>query len=231
MKKNLGKRLNKSDKTIQLYRRLNEALNVDNAINEFRYSKTGDPNFKPTKKWKKNPSAETFFKSFALPFDTGPFGMHRYEFEVVTTALPAVNTSLGLQPSNNIGINRDRVWVSDSGEYWSTNQGKGYGYRYNKNKNNLEILNEIGGDTVLGTVTVSSTFGLATFKPKVDPQVVKKAQKDRAEQEASLATKTLDTTQTVIDWAGLIPFIGDALDIVNAGISLYRITVRVGFVV
>jgi len=214
----------KTKRTYELYRKLDEQLNSNNLINEFRFYKKGDANFKPKKKWKKNPLAEKFFKSFALPVDNGPFGMHDYEFEVITNTLPTVNTSLGINRSTNVGVNRDRVWVSDSGEYWSTNQGKEYGYRYNKNKNNLDILDDPGGNVVLGTVTISS--GVAVFKPKVDPAKAKKAQKEKAAQETGGVTKTLDTVQTVIDWAGLIPFIGDALDIINAGISLYRITVR-----
>lgn len=106
----------------------------------------------------------------------------------------------------------DRVYVYSDGDYRSTNQAVFYGWKYSNGA--LLILNKPGGDKVLGKLV--NRGGKAHY---IETETSKKEREKKA---VKPTESVWDTIQTVLDWAGLIPVIGDAIDIINAAIYFAR---------
>ena len=160
-----------------------------------------EPGFQPKKPWT-NTKFESALRALgAKPFSNG-LNPHGYELDVTGGAKGK----------------GDRLWFYYNGEVWSTNQTRTMGYTTNKKipgaitlwtqpgveqlpENELGEIKKIGGKAV---------FQLASEKNAAV----------RKEKEQS--SSALDTFQTVLDWAGMVPVIGDAIDIINGAIYFAR---------
>ena len=165
-----------------------------------------DPSFKPKKPWT-DIKAETALKYMgAKPFRLG-INPHGYELDTPN----------------------DRLWFYHDGEVWSTNDARSLGYTVAPGGKELIIWNAPGGDKIKTGFKIGTlTYAGGQLKFEIDPESLEKS---KAETETSkeddtsllgISGDTLDTIQTVIDWAGLIPIIGDILDIFNAIVYFLR---------
>lgn len=161
-------------------------------------SKATDPNFRIKKPWK-DVKAESILKLLgAKPFRLG-INPHGYELD-----LP-----------------NDRLWFYSDGEVLSTNSARNLGYTVSGDE--IILWNAKGGDTSktgfkVGTIKLSG--GAPVFTPSKEN--LEKSDKDAESEEPEESNSTLDTIQLILDYAGFIPVIGDALDGLNAIISFIR---------
>jgi hypothetical protein len=207
------KRLKLEASLSELRANLNEARKELNAASktrlvEFKTSSLSkvDPNFKTKKPWT-DIKAETALKYLgAKPFSLG-INPHGYE----------------LDASN------DRLWFYSDGSMWSTNATRKMGYTIAPGGKELIIWNDAGGDKSktgfkLGTLKVVG--GQPKFEISTENiEKSKEAAKPAEEEDTSLlgiSGDTLDTIQTVLDWVGFIPVLGDIVDIFNALIYFLR---------
>ena len=121
-------------------------------------------------------------------------------------------------------VDRDRLWIYNDNEIWSTGMVKSFGYTYKSGDNFLTIYNEPGAHKYLevdgkgdGFECGSLTYKNGNWKFVVTSEDAKPGYGD-VEQEASW----LDGLQTVLDVIGFIPVYGDFVDAVNAVIYFAR---------
>lgn len=174
---------------------LNEGL-----ISEFYGRKLAtDPNFKIKKPWT-NVKLETTLKRLgAKPFELG-INPHGYELEA----------------------SKDRLWFYADGSVWSTNYTRSFGY-VTKDGNSITLWNEEGAQNTKSGFEIGDiklVGGKAEFIESAAN--AEKLDKPKAKKKEEPSNSALDTFQTVLDWAGFVPVIGDAIDIINAIIYFIR---------
>jgi hypothetical protein len=181
----------------QAKRNLNEAK-----INEYYTASKYDPAFKVKKPWSgAAKQAEDVLKQLgAKPFALG-LNPHGYELDVA----------------------KDRLWFYQNNEVWSTNQTKDLGYTIVNGT--IQLWNAPGGqDSKSGfkVGVIKNQNGKPVFIE--DTANVQKKQTDKPKKEKKLTKSDnwIDTFQTVLDYAGMIPVIGDAIDVLNAVIYFMR---------
>jgi len=110
---------------------------------------------------------------------------------------------------------RDRLMFYHSGTVYSGNESKNLNVKINSS-DEIELLDSANSDKVAGTITSSNNKFLenginksvATFNIETV--------------EADSGNDVIDTIQTILDFAGFIPVIGDFIDILNAIIYFAR---------
>jgi hypothetical protein len=204
------KRLTFEDKLAAAQKNLNEArtelLLRKSRLSEYKIASQVEPGFKITKPWT-DVKAENVLKQLgAKPFKLG-INPHGYE----------------LDASN------DRLWFYSDGRVWSTNQMRELGYTipganmFSGKAADGEIVlwNEPGGEsakTGFSVGTIKKSGNKAVFVPSGEN--LERSGKET--EEPAESNSWVDTLQTILDWAGIIPVIGDALDIINAIIYFVR---------
>jgi hypothetical protein len=168
-------------------------------ISEFYGRKmANDPNFKIKKPWSNVKLETTLKKLGARPFALG-INPHGYELEA----------------------SKDRLWFYSDGGVWSTNYTRRFGYT-TKDGNTITLWNEQGAEGTKSGFEVGViklVGGKAEFiESSANAEKLNKTPKKKEEPSNS----ALDTFQTVLDWAGFVPVIGDAIDIINAIIYFIR---------
>ena len=117
-------------------------------------------------------------------------------------------------------VDKDRLWIYDDNEIWSTGMVKGFGYTYKAGDKHLTIYNYPGAHKYLdddGFECGSLTYKNGNWKFVVTAEDAEPGYGD-VEQEASW----LDGLQTVLDVIGFVPVYGDFVDAVNAVIYFAR---------
>jgi hypothetical protein len=117
----------------------------------------------------------------------------------------------------------DRLWFYDNGDVISTNNAKIIGYHLN-DKGVLELWSEPWSKEKLPDNTYWKIGDLKRVGNNVtlietEENKRRRGVKPKAAEEHPL----LDKIQFGLDIAGMFPIVGDILDVVNAGISLFRI--------
>lgn len=159
------------------------------------YAKTRvEPGFKIKTPWP-NQQAETALKRFgAKPFSNG-INPHGYELDTKRNA-------------------EDRLWFYEDGSVWSTNATREMGYGITGNT--IELWNQPGYKTK------KASFQVGKIKLAGTTPVITIFKTEEPGETESKPNSTIDTIQTVLDWAGLIPGIGDIIDVINAIIYFAR---------
>lgn len=172
-----------------------------------------NPNYKMKNPWKNKKIMDLIRKMGGLPYELSGY---EDRFEVVL---------------NQKGIATDRLQISEDGEIWSGQYAGSMNWQAipTGNPTKLQIsVNTITGNVVLGTLQPSG--GTAQFTP--DQKIVdayKQIDKKQAADSKAQTAKDIkdrevriDNLQRVLDWAGFIPVVGDAIDLVNSIGYFYR---------
>ena len=176
-------------------------------LQEYYVSKA-DPRFKIEAPWTENKPLDAYLtglsKTKGSEVIAFPNGINPHGFEIDT-------------------VDRDRLWIYNNNEIWSTGLVKTFGYVY-KGGNILTIYNEPNAHKYLevdgkgdGFECGSLTYKNGNWKFVVTSEDAKPGYGD-VEQEASW----LDGLQTVLDVIGFVPVYGDFVDAVNAVIYFAR---------
>ena len=176
-------------------------------LQEYYISKT-DPTFTIEAPWTENKQLDTYLtrlsKIKSSEVTAFPNGINPHGFEIDT-------------------VDRDRLWIYNDNEIWSTGMVKSFGYVY-KGGNILTIYNEPGAHKYLevdgkgdGFECGSLTYKNGNWKFVVTAEDAEPGYGD-VEQEASW----LDGLQTILDVIGFVPVYGDFVDAVNALIYFGR---------
>jgi len=181
----------------QAKRNLNEAK-----INEYYAASKYDPAFKVKKPWSGTAKqAEDVLKQLgAKPFALG-LNPHGYELDVA----------------------KDRLWFYQNNEVWSTNQTKDLGYTIVNGT--IQLWNAPGGqDSKSGfkVGVIKNQNGKPVFIEDTANLQKKQTEKPKKEKKLTKSDNWIDTFQTVLDFAGAFPVIGDAIDVINAVIYFMR---------
>ena len=181
----------------QAKRNLNEAK-----INEYYAASKYDPAFKVKKPWSgAAKQAEDVLKQLgAKPFALG-LNPHGYELDVA----------------------KDRLWFYQNNEVWSTNQTKDLGYTIVNGT--IQLWNAPGAqDSKSGfkVGVIKNQNGKPVFIEDTANVQKKQTEKPKKEKKLTKSDNWIDTFQTVLDYAGMIPVIGDAIDVLNAVIYFMR---------
>ena len=177
-------------------------------LQEYYISKT-DPTFTIEAPWTENKQLDTYLtglsKIKSSEVTAFPNGINPHGFEIDT-------------------VDRDRLWIYNDNEIWSTGMTKGFGYTYKAGDNFLTIYNEPNAHKYLevdgkgdGFECGSLTYKNGNWKFVVTAKDAEPGYGD-VEQEASW----LDGLQTVLDVIGFVPVYGDFVDAVNAVIYFAR---------
>jgi len=155
--------------------------------------------YEPKKPWTNIKLEKLLQNNGAKPFPLG-LNPHGYELDVTFKS----KTSTG----------QDRLWFYDNGEVWSTNQTRHMGYSPSATTPGAIKLWKEKGDwspeNVAGEIKKQGNKSI--FFIAGEP-----AKKEKEE-----ISSGLDTFQTVLDWAGMVPVIGDAIDVINGTIYFAR---------
>ena len=127
---------------------------------------------------------------------------------------PLGNNLHGIELDVKAGGSQDKLWFYDYNEVWTTNQTRSLGYSIKSDK--IMLFNKPGGTTTVGQIKLVG--GKATFE-LTDAE---RAEIQAQTKEDAVDTSTIDTIQTILDWAGFIPVIGDFIDGINALIYFLR---------
>jgi len=177
-------------------------------LREYYISKASPTGFTIENPWTENKSLDAYLtglsKIKSSEVTAFPNGINPHGFEIDT-------------------VDKDRLWIYNDNEIWSTGLVKSFGYVY-KGGNILTIYNEPNAHKYLevdgkgdGFECGSLTYKNGNWKFVVTAEDAKPGYGD-VEQEASW----LDKLQTVLDWLGFYPVYGDFIDAVNAVIYFIR---------
>ena len=177
-------------------------------LQEYYVSKA-DPRFTIEAPWTENKPLDAYLtglsKTKGSEVIAFPNGINPHGFEIDT-------------------VDRDRLWIYNNNEIWSTGMVKTFGYTYKSGDNFLTIYNEPNAHKYLevdgkgdGFECGSLTYKNGNWKFVVTAEDAKPGYGD-VEQEASV----LDGIQTVLDVVGFVPVYGDFVDAVNAVIYFAR---------
>lgn len=166
-----------------------------------------DANWKPKKSWTNRKDVETKLKAIgALPFPG----------DLMDPENKPAHYELIVQGEDGA---QDRLVFYSSGTVYSENEGKDLEARVDAGQLVLldpSIPDAKGQPAVSGTITPTNLkFSEGGMSKRIALVAVTKA-------EAEESNEVLDTLQMILDWAGLIPGIGDVLDIINAVIYFAR---------
>jgi len=137
-----------------------------------------------------------------------------YEVEVEITPLTAIESDETLKLTKHKNLFR----FYDDGSVYDFNVMTTFGWKFANGKLEIRSANpaafvSIAKDRVLATIDANGIFTNIGYSA----DAADKSMFDKPKE-----IPWLDTVQTVLDWAGLIPVIGDALDIINACIYFWR---------
>ena len=121
-------------------------------------------------------------------------------------------------------VDRDRLWIYQHDEIWSTGMTKGFGYTYKAGDNFLTIYNEPGAHKYLKVDDKGDGFecGSLTYKNGNWKFVVTAKDAEPGYGDVEQKASWLDKFQTLLDWLGFWPIYGDFIDAVNAVIYFIR---------
>lgn len=186
-------------------RLVEQALLKQRSLYEFYISSKllDEPNFRPEKPWRDS-KAESVLKALGAGAFRLGINPHGYELDV----------------PDSVTHKEDRLWFNSDGTVFSTNAARTLGYVVDPANKTITLWNEEGGQNKeagfkvgvikkLGTSAVFVSSGAG-----VDP--------NKKEEPAEERSEVLDWIQTAMDWLGLIPGIGDILDIINAALYFVR---------
>jgi len=141
--------------------------------------------------------------------------------EKFSTTPPNYEVTITIDPKRIKGSTRKTSYKNlfrfyADGSVYDFNLQKTVGYTYDSDNNTIAILAKnpdasvsfAAGDKVLATIDSKGNFNKKGIEVDTDP----------------LADKAswLDPLQQILDYAGLVPLIGDALDAINAALYFYR---------
>ena len=176
-------------------------------LQEYYISKT-DPTFTIEAPWTENKQLDTYLtglsKIKSSEVTAFPNGINPHGFEIDT-------------------VDRDRLWIYNDNEIWSTGMVKSFGYVY-KGGNILTIYNEPGAHKYLEVDGKGDGFecGSLTYKNGNWKFVVTAEDAEPGYGDVEQKNSWLDGFQTILDIAGFIPIYGDFVDAVNALIYFIR---------
>jgi hypothetical protein len=186
---------------IKLRKNLDEAIKSKQKLVEYvnRSRAEIEPGYVPKKPWT-NIKAETMLKQFeGKPFSVG-MNPHGYEIDTAD----------------------DRLWFYHDGSVRSTTMSRNLGYTIDPSKREIILWNSESGPSgddafEIGRLQLpTSPGGLPKF---VESEAnIEKKSAETEEEDSSW----LDWLQTALDWIGLVPGIGDAIDVINAAIYFAR---------
>jgi hypothetical protein len=150
------------------------------------------PNWKPKKPW------------------TGPFAKFESKIKTIAKPFPKGWTE---DANYEIRLDNDYMYVYPNGKAFSTNTSKEFNYGADPNyPNAIIVLFNQDDNSVAGYIT--SSGGVAKYNI-VEPE---KTEEDLTKSENPL----LDKIQFILGFVGVVPGIGDIVDILNAMISFAR---------
>ena len=159
-----------------------------------------------------------------------PWTGNKAKDEAVLKSLGAQPYSLGINPDglelliyNKNGVAQDRIRFKQDGSVYITDTMQG-SLKWEIDGN---VVNIKDGSNVIGTIKkisgkpqyIESTF---SKNKRIEKEKEEKEDIKQQKEYESGENKFIDTLQTVLDYAGIIPVIGDALDIINAAIYFIR---------
>jgi hypothetical protein len=163
-------------------------------------SRVPEDGYTPKKPWGNSKLEKALQSIGAKPYPLG-LNPHGYELDVTF--------------KNKAGATgQDRLWFYDNGEVWSTNQTRTMHYTPSSTTAGAIKLWKEQGDwspeNVAGEIKKQGSKAIFFIAGEAN-------KKEKQETETGL-----DTFQTVLDWAGMVPVIGDAIDIINGAIYFAR---------
>lgn len=169
-----------------------------------------DTKWKPKKPWPTNPNIEKQLIAIgALPFPG----------DLMDPVNSPAHYELIVQGEDGA---KDRlVFYNDGSSVYSENEGKNLKVRFDGTQLILldpNIPDAKGDPAVSGTLTSSSD----KYSDNGTSRRVASIAVTGAEEEQSTYSDVLDTFQMILDWAGLLPGVGDILDVINAIIYFVR---------
>lgn len=184
-------------------RNLNEAkteaiLRKPRLVEYYTASNITDPNFRPKKPWTDVKAETTLKRLGAKPYRLG-INPHGYELDTPN----------------------DRLWFYSDGEVYSTNQNRELGYEVAPGGAEIEIWNAPGAKSTKSGFKVGVIKNV-NGKPVFTSSDENLERSGKATETPEESSSGWDTFQTILDWAGLVPVIGDALDVINAVIYFIR---------
>lgn len=166
-----------------------------------------DPNYKPKPAWPGKVKAYNILKSLgAKPFNLG-----------------INDDGMELELYQN-GSKNDRMQFNIDNTVYSEDAMSTLGWKISKDGKSIDILSDSDNyNDIFGTIHKG------TSKPNnYIPDPTRKKEQEKADAEKKDAEtytkteKTLDTIETILDWVGFVPVVGDFGDIINAIIKFSR---------
>ncbi len=161
-----------------------------------------DPSYKPKPAWPAKKKAYDVLKKFgAKPYALG---------------LNDDGMEMELYQGNS---KNDRMGFTSDGKVYSSDEAKNFGWKLGKDGQSIDILSDPDNfNDVFGTIVRGTGGKPNNFIPNAAKEKARKekeaADKDAAEY--STGEKALDTIETILDWVGVVPVIGDFGDVINA---------------
>ena len=186
---------------IKMRKNLDEAIKSKQKLVEYINQSRAElyPGYVPKKPWTEI-KEETMLKQFeGKPF---PVGMNPHAYEIDTAD--------------------DRLWFYHDGKVRSTTMARSLGYTVDPSNQEIILWNSASGPSgkdafEIGRLQLPTSSGALPKFVESEANIEKKT--DGTEEEGS---SWVDWLQTALDWLGLIPVIGDALDVINAIIYFAR---------
>lgn len=177
------------------------------ALNEFYIDSKllDEPNFRPEKPWH-DAKAETVLKYLGAGAFRLGINPHGYELDV----------------PDSVSGKQDRLWFYHDGTVYSTNTNRTLGYVANVSAKTITLWNEPGSEKMQSGFSVGVIKKLGTKTVFVSSGKGKDPKERDKKEPVEKRNDVLDYIQTAFDWLGLIPGIGDVLDIINMALYFVR---------
>jgi len=165
-----------------------------------------------------NKQAEEFLKNLPernhVKTETHGRNPISYSIEVEITPLQGIESDKKLKLTKHKNLFR----FYNDGSVYDYNVMRSFGWKFANGKLEIRSANpdavvSIAKDRLLATIDANGIFTNIGYSGEAEDKSMFAKPKE---------IPWLDTLQTVLDWAGLIPVIGDALDIINACIYFWR---------
>jgi hypothetical protein len=167
-----------------------------------------DPSYKPKPVWATKSKAYNILKKFgANPYS---LGLNDDGLELVLYQGDKQN---------------DRMSFTNDGEVYSADERKNFGWKLGRDGQSIDILSDPNNyNDVFGTIVRGTSGNPNNFIPNPAKEKVRKEKEAAAKDAAEYSTgeKVLDRIETVLDWVGFVPVVGDFGDIINAIIKFSR---------
>ena len=153
---------------------------------------------------------QEFLKSPSLHASQQTRGSNLVAYDVTVT-IPAVGGA-------NKNSYKNLFTFYEDGSVYDFNLMGRFGYKYDDSKKLITIMSK----NPAAIITLSDSKPLATIDATGKFTNLAYAEQPKSTFDKPKEIPWLDTLQTVLDFAGLIPIIGDALDVINAIIYFWR---------